>query len=93
MSRYTTGLGIVDLYGRLRSDLCLLNVVKATDISAVGLAWKWNHGILDVMRSYMQQCEQQHGIGDLPMEPDVLIKRQELDLGSNPSYYCATNWK
>lgn len=35
--------------------------------------------------------EEQHGVGDLSMEPKVLIQRQPLDLGTDPSHQGAAH--
>lgn len=40
---------------------------------------------LDIMRCYVQNGEVDHGVGDLSVEPDGLIKRQDAHLGSQPS--------
>lgn len=49
--------------------------------------------LLDIMSSNMGNGEEQHGICDLTMEPEVLIQRQEPDLGSKPSHQCPTYWE
>lgn len=37
------------------------------------------------MGSCVNNGEEQHSVGDLPVEPDGLVERQKPDLGSDPS--------
>jgi hypothetical protein len=90
----TSRLGVVDFDSCLRSDLCLLDIEETTRSLAPGRnMFDRTNAILDIMRRYMQKREDQHGISDLAMEPDVLVQRQKLDLWSNPSHQCTTNWE
>lgn len=45
------------------------------------------------MSSYVGNCEEQHRICDLTMEPEVLVQRQEPDLGPKPPHQCPTYWE
>lgn len=42
--------------------------------------------LLDVVGCRVADGEDQHRIGELSVHPDVLVKRQEPDLGPNPSH-------
>jgi hypothetical protein len=37
--------------------------------------------------------EEQHGIGELSVEPDVLIEGNKLDLGADPSHDSPAHWQ
>ena len=49
--------------------------------------------LLDIVSSDVGNCEEQHRICDLTMEPEVLVQWQEPDLGPKPSYQCPTHWE
>lgn len=90
----TARLSVVDLQGENRSDLRNLNVEEAgRQMSACSRTRYQDRDLLDIMRSNMGNGEEQHGVGDLTMEPEVLIQRQEPDLRSKPSHQCPTYWQ
>ena len=43
---------------------------------------------VDVMRRGVDDGEQQHRVGELSVHPEILVERDELDLGTNPSHDC-----
>lgn len=89
-----SSFSVVDLQCRHGSNLRLLDVVEAM----VGQLWlevratKRCHS-LDVMGRDVDAGEEEHGVSDLAMEPQVLIQRQLLELGSNPSHDRAAYWQ
>ncbi len=40
------------------------------------------------MRRGVDDGEQQHRVRELSMHPEILVERDELDLGTNPSHDC-----
>jgi len=87
----STSLGIMDLQRDLRSDLHTFDVEEAIFVSKVKLG-KRHINSLDVMRRYVEDSEEQHGVGDLSMEPLRLIKRQYAHLGTEPSEDVSAHW-
>ena len=49
--------------------------------------------LLDVMGRNVNDCEEQHGVGNLAMEPEVLVQGQEPDLRTDPSHDGPAYWK
>jgi len=47
--------------------------------------------LLDIMSCRMDYCEKQHGIGYLPVKPQILIQRQPSNLGTNPPHEGAAD--
>jgi hypothetical protein len=52
-----------------------------------------NHYLLDVVSSDVSNGEEQHRVRDLTMKPEVLIQRQEPQLGPKPSHECPAYWE
>lgn len=91
MSCDSTSLGVVDLQRDLGSDLHTFDVEEAIFVSKVKLGKRYINS-LDVMRRYVEDSEEQHGVGDLSMEPLRLIKRQYAHLGTEPSEDISAHW-
>ena len=79
-----TSLCVVNLKSDLGSDLHTFNVEKATFVSLC-LAMSTVCDLLDVMRCYVEDSEEEHGVSHLSMKPLRFIKRQKARLGSEPS--------
>ena len=45
------------------------------------------------MGESVKDGEQQHGVGDLSVEPDILIEGQPPEFGTDPSHEGAANGK
>lgn len=74
MSGNTTSLGVVDLESNFRAHLSPLDVEEAGTVSGYE---DCDHDLdlLDIMRRGVEDCEQQHGVGDLSMEPHGFVQR------------------
>ena len=46
---------------------------------------------VDVVSGDVDDCEKQHGVGTLPMEPYRLVQREKLELGSNEAHEVAAH--
>jgi hypothetical protein len=69
----STSFSVVDLESNLRPNLSTLDIEEAEGISLSILLD--GSGLLDIMRSCVNNREEEHGICNLSMEPLRLIKR------------------
>jgi hypothetical protein len=84
VSGNTSSFGVVNLESNLRTDLSTLNVEEAGIVSFVRISEN-EGGLLDVMSTSVEDCEEQHGVCDLLVEPHVLVERCPSSLRSQPS--------
>lgn len=84
VSGNSTSLGVVNLECNLRADLDTLDIEEAGTISTIQTT-VWEIYSLDVMSASVENGEEQHGIGNLSMEPHRLVKRHPSSLGAKPS--------
>lgn len=63
-----TSLGVVDLNGSLRSNLCFFDIEEAIKISQVSIE-SIGQDLLDVMGRYMDDGIDKHRIRHLSMKP------------------------
>lgn len=87
MASHTAGLSVVNLDSRFGSDLGLLDVEEAGFLSVTARFQRSARvNLLDVVSRNVDDGEEQHGVGNLTMEPQVLVQGQEPDLRTDPSH-------
>lgn len=86
MAGNTTCLGVVNLDSRDGTNLCSLNVEEAAHKLVSGYCAAFVQNLLDVMSRGVQDGESKHGVRQLPVQPEVLVEREEAKLRSDPSH-------
>lgn len=91
----STGLGVVDLKRQHGSDLRPLNVEKAAPLLVIvrPIGKRAIKCLLDVVSSNVANSEEQHGVGDLTMEPQILIQWEEPELRAQEPDQRPTYWQ
>jgi hypothetical protein len=84
LSSDATSFGIMDLKCNLRADLDTLDVEEATVISTSQTLCVKIYS-LDIMRTSVEDSEEEHGVGNLPMEPHGLVKWHPSSFRSKPT--------
>lgn len=94
MASDATRLSVVDLDGQNWSNL------RPLDVEEAGCVSKWAERSpsvkmysLDVVSSNMADRKEQHGVGDLTMEPQVLIQGDKPELWPEPPHQRPTYWQ
>jgi hypothetical protein len=84
VSSDTTSFGVMNLEGNLWADLNTLNVEEAAIVSTTQASSTGNNS-LDIMSTGVEDGEEEHGIGDLSVEPHGLVKWHPPSFGSKPT--------